>query len=227
MHFHLHEPLSFSRAKQAGRENAADFVITGWLHQSGETRVYPRAAQSRPRADLASPRAWGASRNFRPVDTRDRSPLLLTLLLLSASPSHGTGEDPRERDRQRHSYTFRSVKVDDPRTSVSFHTLSLATRRQEEGQWINPQSTQSGTWGLSAARLAEERTEVGQSLACRPLDKSKPRGERQRFVFSSETRDTCRKTQRSRTSFIRGWCEILVPFHWFILPGEISVEFLR
>ncbi len=121
MHFHLHEPLSFSRAKQAGRENAADFVITGWLHQSGETRVYPRAAPSRPRADLASPRAWGASRNFRPVDTRDRSPLLLTLLLLlSASPSHGTGEDPRERDRQRHSYTFRSVKVDDPRTSVSF-----------------------------------------------------------------------------------------------------------
>lgn len=164
VHFHLHEPPSFARAKQAGRE--ISWLLDGFIKAGKFGSIHE---QPRPDLALTSPlgERGGASRNFRPVDTRDRSPLLLTLLLLllSASPSHGTREDPRERDRQRHSYTFRSVKVDDPRRpSVSFHTLSLAIRRQEAGQWIKSPVTPSGTWGLSAARFAEERTEVGQSF---------------------------------------------------------------
>lgn len=110
------EPPSFlSRSSSAtkegsrGRKRPTDSAIARLLHQSRKIRplcvapVYPRAAPSRPRSDLVSPTErfchfkiyrGGASRNFRPVDTRDRSPLLL-ILLLSASSSRGTARDKR------------------------------------------------------------------------------------------------------------------------------------
>lgn len=157
---HLHEPPSFpcpspaSKASWERRTPLISWLLDGFIKAGKFGSIHEQ-----PRPDLALTshlrERGGASRNFRPVDTRDRSPLLLLiilLLLLSASPSHGTREDPLERDRQRHSYTFGSLKVDDSSSACFLFALSRSRSdaRKRDSEWIKPPVRQINTWGLSA-----------------------------------------------------------------------------
>lgn len=138
LHFHLHEPPSFScppaRAKK--RRWFLDYGMASSKRlNSGLSTSSPVPTSRWPRLSANV----GETRATSDRWTRETGPpllLLLILLLLSASPSHGTREDPLERDRRRHSYTFGSLKVDDPRRHCFFFTLlrsrSDARKRDSE-----------------------------------------------------------------------------------------------
>lgn len=166
-------------------------MIARLLHQSRKIRplcaaqVYPRAAPSRPRSDLVSPTErfchfkiyrGGASRNFRPVDTRDRSPLLL-ILLLSASPSRGTARDKRgftltgqtaplsQTETPLHAQIIHTGRVHrrtvSPSLFSSFALCFLCSPTAGTRHWIRRKVLRrsvkpTDTWGLLTAWFVEE-----------------------------------------------------------------------
>jgi len=96
LHLHLHEPIPSSyscpspasKASWERKSPLISWLLDGFIKAGKFGSIHE---QPGPDLVLTSPlrERGGASRNFRPVDTRDRSPLLLLiiiLLLLSASP---------------------------------------------------------------------------------------------------------------------------------------------
>lgn len=167
--------------------------------------------------------------------TRETGPpllLLLILLLLSASPSHGTREDPLERDRQRHSYTFGSLKVDDPRRHCFFFTLlrsrSDARKRDSELNRQSDNSTPGNFQPHASWRNGLKLDKVfvrGEIYRVVHLIRAKREERDDVFFFFSERHGihAAKHNGRVQASF-GAVVSFLVPFHWFILPSEISVR---
>lgn len=188
VHFHLHEPPSFSCPSPASKAETRRWFHDYWMASSKRgdsglstsspvpTSRWPRLSATRATSDR-----W-TRETGPPSSSSSSSSSSAHLPRMGQERIHLNGTDrdtPTRSDHWRWTILF------------LFHTLALAIRRQEEGQWIKAPVRQLDTWGLSAACSVEERTEVGQSfcprgnLACRPLDKSKTRGERRRFFSSA------------------------------------------